>query len=91
MTQSTLTIACITLFFIVLSPLASAQGSPQDIDWSYGITGGAGYFNFRDSLYVDREPDPSGNLGEDWLEFFFKPWVELKKQSGNSTWFGKAS
>ena len=91
MKKNTLSIICILLFFLILSHPASAHGSLQDIDWSYGITGGAGYFNFRDSLYVDREPDTPGNLGEDWLEFFFKPWLEAEKQSGNVTWFGKAS
>ena len=91
MKQITLTNNFTLLFFLAFSIPTSAQESARDIDWSYGITAGAGYFNFRDSLYVDRKPDPSGNLGEDWLEFFIKPWLELEKQSGDATWFGKAS
>lgn len=59
--------------------------------WSYGVGGGAGYFNFRDSLYGDLEPDPPGILGDDWLEFFVKPWAEYNKQVGDTAWFAKAS
>jgi hypothetical protein len=91
MKHSITTLAGLTLYACTQSPCAWAQDADQQNDWSYGIGGGAGYFNFRNSLYVDREPDSPGNLGEDWLEFVFKPWVEMEKQSGDVTWFGKAS
>jgi len=59
--------------------------------WSWGISANAGYFNFRNSLYVDHDPDSPGNLGEDWLEFAVKPWAGFEMNDGDSSWFGKAS
>ena len=59
--------------------------------WSYGVTAGLGYFNFRDSLYIDREPDPSGDLGEDWAEFYVKPWLEYGQSMGGNVIFAKGS
>lgn len=76
---------------VVAGPAMAQEKTSPATDWSYGLTGGAGYFNFRNSLYVDREPDPPGNLGEDWVEFVFKPWAEFRKLTGATTWFGKAS
>jgi hypothetical protein len=74
-----------------VSTPALAQDTGSADDWSWGITANAGYFNFRNSLYVDRDPDSPGNLGEDWLEFVVKPWAEFERQDGDSAWFGKAS
>jgi hypothetical protein len=78
---------------LLLAVSAPVLAEPEDDTGalSWGMVAGAGYFNFRNSLYVDREPDSPGNLGEDWLEFIIKPWAELEKHSGDSTWFGKAS
>ena len=66
-----------------LAPPALAIAADDDLSsspWSYGVDGAAGYFNFRDSLYSDHEPDPPGSLGEDWLEFFVKPSAEYIKE-----------
>jgi hypothetical protein len=84
-------LACLTLYAGAQSTSVWAQDADPQSDWSYGIGGGAGYFNFRNSLYVDREPDSPGDLGEDWLEFVVKPWLEMEKQTGDITWFGEAS
>ena len=51
----------------------------------------AGYFNFRNSLYVDIDPDPPGNLGEDWTEFTVMPWFGFERDTSAGTWFGKVS
>jgi hypothetical protein len=61
------------------------------ITWDYGVQASAGYFNFRNSLYAEIEPDPPGDLGEDWTEFSFKPWVNFELSTGAGAWFGKAS
>ena len=72
----------------------SAQSSEPESTgtaWKYGIQASAGYFNFRDSLFVEIDPDPPGNLGDDWLELVIKPWVSFERETGNGTWFGAAS
>ena len=73
--------------------LSAATINPSNADeaWTYGAAGGLGYFNFRNSLYVDREPDPPGDLGEDWAELFIKPWLDFRKSAGSTEWFGSAS
>jgi len=43
--------------------------------WSWGMSGGFGYFNFRNSLYADKEPDPPENLGEDWARKLTGTWT----------------
>lgn len=59
--------------------------------WEYGVAAGLGYFNFRESLFVDIEPDPPGNLSDDWYEFYIKPYLRFETQLGNSQFFGEAS
>jgi len=75
------------------SELKAQSGDQQDsaspILW--GVQVGAGYFNFRNSLYVEVGPDPPGNLSEDWYEFIFKPWASFEWDTEFGTWFGKAS
>lgn len=84
-------IAFSAILLQTVGSLALAQDTVSADNWSWGTTANVGYFNFRNSLYVDREPDSPGNLGEDWLEFVVKPWAEFEKHRGDSTWFGKAS
>ena len=60
-------------------------------DGQYGIDAGLGYFSFRDSLFVDIDPDPPGNLSDDWGEIYIKPWISLEVGLGNGELFGKAS
>lgn len=69
----------------------TSQTEPGGTEWKYGIQASAGYFNFRDSLYVDTDPDPSGNLGDDWFEFAIKPWVTFERGTKYGAWFGAAS
>jgi hypothetical protein len=58
-------------YFLCVAMIWSAQLSAQSTGtiWEYGIQVSAGYFNFRDSLFVNIDPDPPGNLSDDWLEF----------------------
>lgn len=81
--QAILLLACST-------PLSAQDTEDADL-FSWGVAAHAGYFNFRNSLYVDHDPDSPGNLGEDWLEFVVKPWAGFESSNGDSTWFGKAS
>lgn len=78
---------------MILCGFAWAQGADEDEDfsWDWGSLGGFGYFNFRNSLFVDREPDSPGNLSEDWGEFFIKPWVSFEYAVGTGVFYGKAS
>ena len=62
-----------------------------EVAWNYGIDGGLGYFSFRDSLFIDIDPDPPGNLSDDWGEIYIKPWISLETGLGNGELFGKAS
>ena len=75
-----------------LAGLAQAE-EPESGDkwWNYGIQVSGGYFNFRNSLYQEIDPDPPGNLGDDWTEFAIKPWVGFERDTAAGTWFGKAS
>ena len=67
------------------------QESKAGFIWDWGSLGGLGYFNFRNSLFLDREPDAPGNLSENWGEFFIRPWATFEYSGGTGTWYGKAS
>jgi hypothetical protein len=70
-----------------------AQGREQpESTFDWGVTMGLGYFSFRHSLFLDIEPDPAGNPGDDWFEFYLKPWVSFQYDApGGGTLHGKAS
>lgn len=90
-----LTKCCLIMLLALISPICShaqtndTKTAPEI--WQYGIQATAGYFNFRNSLYAESDPDPSGDLSEDWFEYAVKPWVSFEYRSDNSTWFGAAS
>lgn len=82
------------LLLLSLAAPASAIGkefTTGDTRWEVGAYAGLGYFNFRNSLFADREPDPPGNLSEDWNEFYVKPWVTMSMPLGGGELFGEAS
>lgn len=82
------------LLLPVLAAPACAFGgefTTGDAQWAYGVLAGAGYFNFRNSLYADRQPDPPGDLSEDWSELYAKPWITMSVPLGAGELFGKAS
>lgn len=86
---------CLIILLVLVSPTGlhaqtnDAQPNPEI--WQYGVQATAGYFNFRNSLYAETAPDPSGDLSEDWFEYAVKPWVSFDYKSGNGSWFGEAS
>ena len=82
------------LLALIIPAQLSAQSNDAQSDgaiWEYGIQATAGYFNFRNSLYVETDPDPSGDLSDDWFEYSVKPWVSFNYESTHGTWFGAAS
>ena len=82
------------LWFFLLPQQLWAQTIDEIQDqpvWTYGIKATFGIFNFRDSLFVDKDPDPPGNLSDDWAELTIKPWVKFRKESDSSEWFGAVS
>lgn len=70
---------------------ADSSGDGGDSMFQWGLNGGFGYFNFRNSLFVDREPDPPGNLSDDWFEFSIKPRLSFSREAGPGEWFGDLS
>ena len=70
---------------------ASAEGKPIERNFTWGVSGGLGAFGFRNSLYVDKEPDAPGNLGENWAEFYIKPWANYERKLGEGVFFAKGS
>ena len=69
----------------------TADSQNTGTTWDYGVLVSMGYFNFRNSLFVDTGPDPPGNLSDDWGELFIKPWVSFERSGDAGTWFGVAS
>ena len=79
-----------------LVPLAGVARAQDDaaqasVEWDWGVLGGAGYFSFDNSLFVDTAPDASGDLSDDWIEGYIKPWVAGERAIDSGTVFGKAS
>ena len=70
---------------------ASAEGTAVERNFTWGVSGGLGAFGFRNSLYVDKEPDAPGNLGENWAEFYIKPWANYERKFGEGVFFAKGS
>jgi hypothetical protein len=71
--------------------VAANEEQPVGVEWEWGVKAGLGYFNFRDSLFLQTEPDPPGNLSDDWGEFFVKPWATVNWNLEYGALFGGAS
>jgi len=55
-------------------PEARTTGLPHGIDWTFNLDASAGAFGFANSLYANPKPEqPSGNLGDNWMESGVKP------------------
>ena len=48
---------------------ARSTGLPMSkkVQWKFNFNAGFGAFGFGNSLYTDARPDPSGDLGDDWV------------------------
>ncbi|MEJ2298779.1 MAG: hypothetical protein P8X94_09840, partial [Woeseiaceae bacterium] len=79
--------SAVALLSLVCTQAVLAE--PDALDW--GLNAGAGAFSFRNSLYADRQPDPSVDLGDRWTEFYVKPWLAAEHTTGSATVFGRAS
>ncbi|MGH9260621.1 MAG: hypothetical protein ACRD08_12110, partial [Acidimicrobiales bacterium] len=66
-------------------------GLPKKVQWTFNLDAGLGAFGFAHSLYTDVRPDPSGDLGDNWVEGFVKPALSGTYRLGRSELFGKVS
>lgn len=82
---------CVALAFPGLLNAQASDTKSAGATWKYGVKATTGYFNFRNSLYVEIDPDPSGDLSEDWLEYTVTPWVSFEHEALTGSWFGAAS
>jgi hypothetical protein len=71
---------------------ARPTGLPKKVQWTFNLDAGFGAFGFANSLYnPNKEPDPSGNLSDNWEESFVKPKLSGEISLGKSTLYGAAS
>src|SRR6476660_2407613 len=70
---------------------ARPTGLPKKIQWKFNFDAGVGGFGFGNSLYTDVRPDPSGNLGDDWVETFAKPALSAEYSLSTGALYGAAS
>jgi Alginate export len=68
-----------------------STGLPTKPRWTFNFDAGFGSFGFAHSLYTDVRPDPSGNLGDNWMESFVKPALSGTVGGGKGEFFGKIS
>jgi len=73
------------------TPTARPTGLPKKIQWKFNFDAGVGGFGFGNSLYTDVRPDPSGNLGDDWVETFAKPALSAEYSLSTGALYGAAS
>ena len=88
----------IVVGFALLATVGSARaqeprptGLPGNVQWTFNLDAGLGAFGFMNSLYTDVRPDPSGNLGDNWIESFVKPALSATWDLGGGELFGKFS
>jgi hypothetical protein len=70
---------------------ARQTGLPKKVTWTFNFDAGFGMFGFNNSLYTQARPDPSGNLGDNWMESYVKPALSGTFATGRSQLFGKLS
>jgi hypothetical protein len=66
-------------------------GLPHKGTWTFNFDAGVGGFGFANSLYTNARPDPSGNLGDNWLESYAKPALSAVFNINKSELYFKAS
>ena len=74
-----------------VTPAERSTGLPKKIQWKFNFDAGLGAFGFGNSLYTDARPDPSGNLGDDWIESFAKPALSAEYALETGALYGAAS
>ena len=88
--------AFLTLVCVTIAARAGAQeprptGKPTKGQWVFNFDAGFGAFGFANSLYTNARPDPSGDLGDNWIESFVKPALSATWGLKGSELFGKLS
>ena len=68
-----------------------STGLPGKGHWTFNLDAALGAFGFANSLYTNVRPDPSGNLGDNWVESFVKPAISASFGVGESELYGKLS
>ncbi len=68
-------------------------GFPAALDWSFNFDASWGAFGFADSLYTNPKPEqPSGDLGDNWMEGAVKPALSAEYEMASSAkFYGKLS
>ena len=70
---------------------ARSTGLPKQVQWKFNFDAGLGAFGFGNSLYTQAHPDPSGNLGDDWIESYAKPALSAVYPLKTGSVYGAAS
>ena len=74
------------------SPEARSTGLPiKKATWTFNLDAGLGAFGFMNSLYTPAHPDPSGNLGDNWVESFVRPAISMTLPAAKGELYGKVS
>ena len=68
-----------------------STGLPKQIQWRFNFDAGLGGFGFGNSLYTQAHPDPSGDLGDDWVESYAKPALSAIYPLPTGAVYGAAS
>jgi hypothetical protein len=66
-------------------------GLPKQLQWTFSLEAGIGAFGFANSLFLDRRPDPSGDLSDNWFESFVKPGLTASLKAGKGEFYGQLS
>jgi hypothetical protein len=72
-------------------PEARPTGLPGQVDWKFNLDAGLGGFGFANSLYTNTRPDPSGDLGDNWVESFAKAGITGNYNLSKSQLYGGLS
>lgn len=72
-------------------PGAATSPSDRPLKADLAFEAGIATFGFGNSLYTDPRPDPSGDLGSNWQEGYFKPALSAEYALGSGAFYGKAS
>ena len=70
---------------------ARPTGLPGQVDWKFNFDAGLGAFGFANSLYTNARPDPSGDLGDNWVESFAKAGITGNYNLSKSQLYGGLS
>jgi hypothetical protein len=70
---------------------ARPTGLPKRVAWTFNLEAGLGAFGFANSLYLDRRPDPSGDLSDNWFESYVKPGLTATLKAGKGELYGQLS